>query len=380
MFDQIKITPRYNELYGLFEKIFRAKNLHRDDTFSTEVFFLSEDIELLTIDSSKTPDNENRNQMHKMLRSLNTEKNSSQLKVKVHNFISDLSCELIRLEDQKEKITEKIMSFNIDETLNVIEQKLYNLSTNKNLFGSNLKNQPVFLVGLSRLDNFPPGNYSFKLKMRKIKKNSLIDSGIIDTEDLVYSLLSTIKKDSMSLLDLKDRSNDYIFPQQTLLPVELNYNEFKADDPIIKQYSGTNIAFFEIEIKDEVGNVYNTSPQEILDLYIKLSNFFTDFTQIRKEFDLKLVTQKVLASNNQDISCSIIVNIFMEINTSVRKNVLERIYYIFKNTIAYRMVIDKTQRQFIKYFSNFDEKIREILETIKNNERSECCYDSCKCF
>jgi hypothetical protein len=377
MINEIESSPKSTELYKLFQRIFRAKNLDKDDSFSNEVFFLSEDIEFIQSQKAKTPNPENLNSMHRLLRSLNKKKDSQKLLINVHDFIKSLSYELLKLQIEKEKLLEKIKTFNIDETINIIEQKIYNLENNQSLFGMNYKNESCIRISVSRIDNFPPGDYSFKLHLRKIKKNNMIDSGIIDSEDINYNLISTVKKETLGLIDLKDKIKDYTFPTQTVSPVELNYSEFKGDDPVIKRFSGTNIAYFRLEITDTDGNIYHSNTQDLIDLNIKLVNFYTDFTQIKKDFDLKLICEKSYPKDDLNSYC-LLVSVSLEIDALVRKSVLSRIYYIFKNTISYRTLIDSNQSEFLKYFLSFSDDIKDILEKGHNEERSRC--GDCACL
>jgi len=374
----IEQSTKYKELFILIEKVFRNKFLGLEDFFKHDVFFLKDDITFHTYDNmprKSSSHNKNINVMYNILESLSVNGSDfKKLKVQVKKFIRQLCLELIQLQHQKDKITDKIKMFNIDETLNIIEQKLEFIKVNLN---SNIstKNEDSFIrISIARLDDFPPGEYSVKLKLRKLR---LCSDNQYEIEESRLSLLPTIYKEK-TLVDLKDKIKEFTFENQYIFPVDIDFNKLISDEKIMMQYSGTNLCYFLLELKDKHGNRYSSSVQEIIDLYIKLiTTFFTDFTQNTKELNLKLVANQVEPVVDLNNYYTLVINVFLEIDQDVRKSILERIYYIFKNTISFRSIVENAQNNLINYFLEQGEQIVDILEKQVVEERTNCGDCSC---
>ena len=374
----IEQSTKYKELFILLEKVFRNKFLGLEDFFKQDVFFLKDDITFHTFDNiprKSSSHTKNINVMYNILESLSVNGSDfKKLKVQVKKFIRQLCLELIQLQHQKDKITDKIKMFNIDETLNIIEQKLDFIKVN---FNNNIstKNQESYIrISIARLDDFPQGEYSVKLKLRKLR---LCSDNQYEIEESRISLLPTIYKEK-TLVDLKDRIKEFTFENQYIYPVDIDFNKLISDEKIMMQYSGTNLCYFLIELKDRHGNRYSSSVQEIIDLYIKLiTTFFTDFTQSTKELNLKLVANQVEPKVDLSNYYTLVINVFFEIDQEVRRSILERIYYIFKNTISFRSIVENAQNNLINYFLEQGEQIVDILEKQVIEERSNCGDCSC---
>ena len=369
-------SVKYKELYYIFEKIFRSKNYGQEDFFQNDVFFLSDDIEFKKLCNIKNTPNTNLNDNNILYQILeNNSENGSdfkKLKIQVGIFIKHLILNLIELQNQKDIIVEKIKSFDIDETLNIIEQKLYNIKISENQNPSNPRSS--MKISVSRLDCLPDGDYVFKLYLQKF---TIRDRGVIQKEDVVNSNLPMVNIKNR-IIDLKERYKEFTFESHKIFPVDINYNEFKNDDTFLKQYSGTNLLYFKLEMIDKQGNIFSTSPQEILDLFLKLVNtFFTDFIQNSKEISIKLPLKKEEPIKDEKSCSFILLNVQFEIDPVVRKSILERIYYIFKNIISFRTLVENNQHDLLNHFPYHSDQIINILSKQMAEENSNC---DCGCL
>ena len=74
---------------------------------------------------------------------------------------------------------------------------------------------------------------------------------------------------------------------------------------------------------------------------------------------------------------SLIINVFFDIDQNVRKAILERIYYIFKNTISFRSIVENAQNNLINYFPDQADRIVDLLEKEMPEERNNCADCGC---
>jgi hypothetical protein len=372
-FSQIEETQKFKEIHDIFEKIFRGKNFYLEDQFKSDVFFMSEDVEFLTMTSVKATPNaikSDSNLMYKILES-SSENGSDfkKLKVNVKDFIKLIVFNLIELQQQKETISEKIKNFDIDETLNIIEHTLANPPS-----ATSTQITPNLKVSITRMDDFPAGEYSFKLHFDKLR---FVSKGVVQSENSSSQIFPTIKKDK-SVLDLKDRVKDFTFQSQNLIPIEINYNDYKDNEKIMKLFSGTNLTSFELEITEKGGTKYFTPQQEVLDIFLKSTKyFFTDTLKHSTELNLKFNTFK---QDESSISHNLICSLLIEIDFPVRKSILERIYYIFKNTISFRTLVETNLKSLLRYFPNHFDTLTNILNRQDKEERSACGECGCRVF
>ena len=374
----IEQSAKFKELYILLERVFRNKFFGLEDYFKSDVFFLRDDLKFHKYENlplSNSNSKNNINVLYGILESISANGSDfKKLKIQVKLFIKKYSLELLQLQIQKDKISDKIRMFNIDETLNIIEQKLVLLKNNLISDALHKIDKSFMRISISRLDDFPAGEYTVKMKIRKLK---ITGESKYEIEESTFTLLPTIIKEN-TLVDLKERIKDYTFENQYLYPIEINFDELMNDDKILMQYSGTNLFYFELELEDKHRNKYKTSIQEIIDLYIKIiSSFLTDFTQNNKELNLKLVANQVEPILCEGKYYSLIINVFFDIDQNVRKAILERIYYIFKNTISFRSIVENAQNNLINYFPDQADRIVDLLEKEMPEERNNCADCGC---
>ena len=285
----IEVDTVYKDLFNLFEKIFRSHYLHLNDSFDNNVWFLAKDPEFYSnkLNNSTTPNTtinpENYNLMHQILE--NTSINGcdfKKLKVNVTNFIKILIIELMKIHKQSLKINQKIASFNIDENVNVIEEKIFKLVDSEYN-----KIESILKINLVKIENLPEGDYDCSLFVKKSKKNRLVDGGLVDNEVFISSIpnIKIIRR----INEFKD-GKDYSFQKIKIETVEINYNEFKPNEEILKIFSGTNLNSFQLECKNKTNNtIYKTKKEETIELYLKLIDFFCDLTKVSNECILSWV-------------------------------------------------------------------------------------------
>jgi len=369
-------SPVFKELSDIFEKIFRAKGFALEDYFHSDVFFLTDDVEFHSLikinNSTPTAGQKDDKMMYKILKSISENGfEFRKLKVKVRNFIQNLADCLIDFQSQKEMIDDKISLFQIDETINIIEQKLYNLQKPDSQMDNK---QSTFKISISRLDQFPEGEYSFKL-FYSIFKNKANNQ--LEAEDQVIVLPSVIKKDK-NTIDFKDKAKDLTFQTINILPLSVNYNNYKENDNFVKIFSGSNLIEMSIEITEKNGTVYKTNKQEFLDIYLKLiSTFFTDLTKNSHEINLKLKAFKQETNKAESSSNEIVCSFYIDINRLLRTAVLERIHHIYKDTISFRRYVESSLSSLLGYFPNQKETIRYILSKSENQEHTPCSDCGC---
>jgi len=379
--DDVGESPVFKELSDIFEKIFRAKGFVLEDYFNSDVFFLTDDVEFHTLininNTTPTAGQNDEKMMYKILKSISENGfEFRKLKVKVRNFIKSLADCLIELQSQKEMIDDKISLFQIDETINIIEQKLYNLQKPD---GQLDNKQSTFKISISRLDQFPEGEYSFKLFYSMFKNKP---SNLLETEDQVIVLPSVIKKDK-NTIDFKDKAKEFTFQTINIYPLSVNYSNYKDNDNFVKIFSGSNLIELYIEITEKNGTVYKTNKQEFLDIYLKLiSTFFTDLTKNTHEINLKLKaykqeTNKAENSQVDNTTNEIVCSFNIDINRLLRTAVLERIHHIYKDTISFRRYVESNLSSLLGYFPNQKETIRYILSKSESQEHTPCTDCGC---
>jgi len=368
----------YRDLFNLLEKIFRSKNLNIYDTFDNNVWFLASDKEFYPnkINSQTTPNTtinpENYNQMHHILESISANGSDfKKLKVNVSTFIRTFIIELIKIHKQTVKIGQKITSFNIDENVNVIDEKIAKIGYDS----ENNKSESFLKISLVKTENLPEGDYDCEIYVKKSKKNNLVDRGIVDNE-IVVSSISSIKV-TKRVHEFKDK--DYSFAKFKIETVDINYNEFKPDEEILKIFSGTNLNSFFFELKNKSdGMVYKTKSEEFIELYLKLIDFFCDLTKMTNECILTLMMhpENSMKSSNKEIKLSI--SLIFAIDNNVRRYILLRIQYIFKLSISYRTMVESNLECLLKPFgSSVRENIKIMLERDQNEQKNECCGGRC---
>jgi len=371
--------PNYADLYSYFEKIFRSHYLSINDYFDGNVWFLSDDSEFYKnkLNTQTTPNTtinpENYNLMHQILEENSVNKNDfKKLKVNVGIFINALIIELLKIQKQRIKIGQKIQSFNIDENVNIIEEKVDRLK--EEAYGS--KTESYLKINLVRSENLPEGEYEFSLFMKTLKKNKLVDKGIVDNKVEVIPLGQRI--------EIKDKIFDFkdcFFQRLKIFPIDINYNEFKPDEDILKIYSGTNLNSLQIECKNtKTNSVFKSKTEEIIELYLKLIDFFCDLTRVNNDcvLTLNLYEENSRKSSKSEVKLSINLNFLIE--NSVRKYILERIHYIFKLSVSYRSMVDNNLHTLMKYFIKYSENIKILLERETVEQRPGCCGGKCILF
>lgn len=368
----------YKELFNFLEKIFRSHYLKMYDTFDNTVWFLNNDPEFYSnkVNCSLTPNStfilDTYNLMHQILENISANGNDfKKLKVNVSSFIRAYIIELMKIQKQRIKIGQKIMSFNIDENVNIIQEKIFKLEADSDY----TKTESFLKFNLIKSENLPEGEYDCNLYVKKSKKNSLVDKGIVDNEVVISSIATNLKIIRRNN-DFRD-GKDYSFPKIKITPVEIRYNEFKPDEDILKVFSGTNINSFLFEFKNKQDNiVYKTKNEDIIDIYLKLIDYFNDLTRINHDCMLNINVYEEYKKKSLQNDIKISVNLNLTIDNSVRKYILERIHYIFKLSISYRTMVENNLHIMLKYFDSHAKNIKKILEK-ENVEHKSCCDGGC---
>lgn len=374
-----EMDSKYRELQNYFEKIFRTHYLTFNDTFDGNVWFLSDDSEFYKnkLNSQTTPNTtinpENYNLMHQILEETSANRNDfKKLKVNVGVFVNALILELLKIQKQRVKIGQKIKSFNIDENVNIIEEKIEKLKDES--YGS--KTESYLKINLVKSENLPEGEYEFSLFMKTLKKNKLVDKGIVDNKVEIIPLCQKV--------EIKDKYfefKDSYFQRLKIFPIDINYNEFKPDEDILKIYSGTNLNSLQIECKNTKTNtVYKSKTEEIIELYLKLIDFFCDLTRVNNDC---ILTLNLYEENIQKLQTCVIklsINLNFLVENSVRKYILERIHYIFKLSVSYRSMVDNNLHTLLKYFGQYSEIFKIVLEKESVEPRPGCCGGKCILF
>lgn len=374
----------FRDLFSLYERIFRSQNYTLLDSFDNSVWFLKDDPEFYKSKIGQTTPNttinpEHFSMMHQILEQTSTNGNDfKKLKVHVSTFIRILVIELLKIQKQKLKITQKINSFNIDESVNVIEEKIEKLKDE----ASYTKSDSFLKISLVKCENIPEGEYEFRLNIKKSKKNNLVDKGIIDNEEAMIALNNTVKV-SGKVNEFKD-SKETTFDKIKIYPVDINYSEFKPDEEILKIFSGTNLNSFQIECKNKTKSLnYKSKDEEILELYLKLIDFFCDLTKVTHDCILTLFINQENQKGNINYTASdmkLSINLNFVIDSSVRRNILLRIHYIFKLSISYRTMVENNLNTLLRYFGTHGENIKIILVKENVEHRSDCCGGKCLIF
>ena len=371
--------PNYADLYSLFQKIFRGRFLSPNDYFDGNVWFLAGDSEFYKnrLNTQTTPNTtinpETYNLMHQILEEHSVNKNDfKKLKVNVGVFINALVIELIKIKKQLSKITKKIESFNIDENVNIIEQNVDKLKEEN--YGS--KAESYLKVNLVKSENLPEGEYEFSLFVKTLNKNKLVEKGIVDIKVEVIPLGQRV--------EVKDKNNDFkdcIFQRLKIIPIDINYNEFKPDEDILKIYSGTNLNSLQIECKNTKNNmVFKSKTEEIIELYLKLIDFLINLTTVSNDCILTLNLYEENGRNIAKNEIKLSINLNFIIDNSVRKYILERIHYIFKLSVSYREMVKNNLNTLMKYFDEYKNNINSLLEKGASEERPGCCGGKCMLF
>ena len=97
--------------------------------------------------------------------------------------------------------------------------------------------------------------------------------------------------------------------------------------------------------------------------------------------NLKLVAKQIQPKVHENTSVySLVVTVYFEIEQTVRRAILERIYNIFKNIVSFRSFVENTQARLINYFPLQSDRIMDILEKQTTEERNNCGDCACLIF
>jgi hypothetical protein len=122
--------------------------------------------------------------------------------------------------------------------------------------------------------------------------------------------------------------------------------------------------------------VYKTKNEDIIDIYLKLIDYFNDLTRINHDCMLNINVYEEYKKKSLENEIKISVNLNLTIDNSVRKYILERIHYIFKLSISYRTMVENNLHIMLKYFDSHAKNIKKILEK-ENVEHKSCCDGGC---
>ena len=229
---------------------------------------------------------------------------------------------------------------------------------------------------LIRLVGFDNGIYSVRLNFTVVNN---FEDGKFQNQSNSVTLSNKISVKEGNVADLKEKLKDYTFPLIHIEAININSDDLNVMDPLSKSFSGTSLSYFEIELTDSEGNKYLTHKQDIIDLFIKLStSLLTELTISKKEIDINLLAYKVKPTKI-DKENHVLVKIILEIDLSVRKAILDRIYYIYKQTIILRSIIENSQYKMLKFFEAYHDDILSIIDKNVTESTKGNCND-CSCL
>ena len=387
--NQIKL----NQIQEKFEQLFKMKGYKLNSTFNSKVWFLKNDKAFQSLVLNQTPFGE---AMRKgspildILMELNQNKDISNLKVPVDQFITKLSKLIndsnisINISDasiRKNESHEKISRIN--EILNLLTNRVQ--GRKKENFSSKL------YASISSMQNFPKGAYKVNLKintefenedyfeLNESEKKNLNRNNI----DNVFNMFSEKTLQTNNLITLEDNSITFrttglnnkkaenAFNEYTFGILEKDSNNYLVD----RRYSGTTLSNFKLVLRKDNQKIFQSKNEYFLHLIL---SWVDDLCNMNRDVISKNIFLKIFGGNEKE-ERGVKLQMDFEIDDLTRIGLLNRIKELISIPVDTKV---KNQMQIDEILSDYFPDIKDGIYGIlnKSEENRDSCCNPCQIF
>lgn len=392
-----KSDPIYRHLNLIFFGLFSEHNFSPEDKFDKNVWFLKNNSEFQKLISNmeysnnnsyinKTPEGPILSSSHfsrELIRILQEcsfgGKNLKTLLVEVKKFVNEISKILFAAQQRKANAEEMVKHYKMDETKELILDKLLKEKANLNFLNDITEVQ----FSISKLDGFPEGAYDFRLFCEAFADS---ESPLIQTQEIRKKLISQnfqqkiilathninqrfSKPELFELLEIRNEKN---FEYLNLEEVCLSRSKFSEE----ASYIGLLLNSFKfVAFKEEV--FFASSEAEML-----VDNFINNLDLLLKDKAFKCSSAAfayVDGSNRNYVkagldNCKLVLYYDLEVNFNKKTKllVLEKIYNVFYETITTKFDNEKLINEVLSCFYEISKDVKGLFSEKKNVNAENC--------
>ena len=339
---------------------FKCHNLGYEDFFDQSIFFLKND-------------NDNFNKMSNMkfftnlIQSTQNEEDdilkmilvrslvkSKSVKIKVLIFIEELIITLIKLSEDQKRVDSLIKMYDAYKTKNIIEEYINNNDYKES--NANEKMRSTIKTSVTEIEGLTKGEYKLSLMTGIISsKAGFLQENKEEIFD--YNLNHIMIIDENEHNHLEEKESEYYFPE-----IDLFSYEMSGDDIITEiaspNDSGTNLIKFFLRIENLNRNYEDVMYSEqklLIELFLHNIRPLIENHSLIKTFYTDCAIRHSIKS--------IIFKLKIEINfdTVTLSTILNKIVFLLKNIISFKINVDHKWKTMLKYFPELEKDITSIL-------------------